>query len=264
MAFTKTNNRFVKNTKNYLKQFESFSDGYSELIKIVPEIKAYGGDNPIYDVVIGNMLDTIKDNVPSPQNPNFPNTLSISVSSREVGFRTDDSLAFGWRIMFNRSAGKTIYQFRVTFITLSINKQEYVKALTDNEWKESELHKQSRFWNKTEGKRPNTKRFNKQEESAPASDDELNKLKETLDSEVHEDEQESTEVEEVKEAKPESSISKGAVDTVFIVHHNGRNIVVNIASEDVPVGVTVNNQDKTITLDDGTAFNYESLEKISE
>jgi hypothetical protein len=93
------------------------------------------------------MTKVINENIPSPHNELYPNTLSFSISAKEVGFLTDDSLAFGWKIFINRKDGTISYQFRVTFISLSMSKRKYIERLISNKWKARDLvEKQSRFW----------------------------------------------------------------------------------------------------------------------
>lgn len=141
------NKREKNPTFTYIKEFDNFPNGYEELIKIIPELEVYGGIVPAYDNVVTHMTKVINENIPSPHNELYPNTLSFSISAKEVGFLTDDSLAFGWKIFINRKDGTLSYQFRVTFISLSMSKRKYIERLISNKWKARDLvEKQSRFW----------------------------------------------------------------------------------------------------------------------
>ena len=142
----KTYNNRRNNAKNYVKEFTDFSEGYNDMISLIPEVKLYGGSESDYNSVIKNLAKSIGDNVPSYTNPNFPNTLSFSVSSREVGFLTDERLAFGWRIYYNREINSRVYQMRITFLTLSMSKRKYIDILESNGWEENEdLNRSSSF-----------------------------------------------------------------------------------------------------------------------
>lgn len=141
------NKREKNPTFTYIKEFDNFSSGYEELIKIIPQLEVYGGIVPAYDNVVMHMTKVINENIPSPYNELYPNTLSFSISAKEVGFLTDDSLAFGWKIFINHKDGSMSYQFRVTFISLSMSKRKYIEKLISNKWKARDLvEKQSRFW----------------------------------------------------------------------------------------------------------------------
>lgn len=142
----KTYNNRRNNAKNYVKEYTDFSEGYNDMISLIPEVKLYGGTESDYNLVIQNLAKSIGDNVPSYNNPNFPNTLSFSVSSREVGFLTDERLAFGWRIYYNREINARVYQMRITFLTLSMSKRKYIDILESNGWEENEdLSRSSSF-----------------------------------------------------------------------------------------------------------------------
>lgn len=150
------------NITNLSKTFNKFEDGYLELIKLVPEAKAYGGDSSFYESVIGNILNTIRDNIPSTSNRNYPNTFSFSIDSHEVGLRTDAGMAFGWRTYFDRDAGEVIYKFRISFITVPTHRKLIIQNMKEEGWEIFETNTQSRFWNKIErkdrrfGSRPNS------------------------------------------------------------------------------------------------------------
>lgn len=160
METTNTNKkRFVKtNTVNLVKSFDSFEDGYSEIIRFLPEIKVYCGETIMHNAVICKILDSIKDNIPSPTDTNYPNTLSFSIDAHEVGLKTDSGIAFGWRIAFDRDAGKTIYKFRVTVINVSKYRKEILSDMESAGWSYTTFSTQSRFWKSVEG--GNRRRYN--------------------------------------------------------------------------------------------------------
>lgn len=147
------------NAENFMKTFESFEEGYSEMIQLVPEIKGYGGEESIYESVINKILETVADNIPTTKNSYYPNTFSFSIDSHEVGLKTDSGAAFGWRVVFNKEEGKQYYKFRVTFISMPTYRKKIADDLVNNGWEKVETTYQSRFWNSVENKRRN--RYNK-------------------------------------------------------------------------------------------------------
>lgn len=188
------NNNRTSRAKNYIKEFTDFSEGYQELISFIPEVKLYAGTENSYNAVVQRILSTISDNIPSPKNPNFPNTISFSINSREVGLLTDDKIAFGWKIFFNKETATHTYQFRVTFLSVSMTKKKYVDALLNAGWEEFDFAannvKQSRFWYRLSSNRRNNRQqnFNQennhnrqqsvQEDNIPATEEQVKNLQE--------------------------------------------------------------------------------------
>lgn len=149
---------------SYLKSFDTFEEGYSEVLKFNPEIKNYCGDTPIYDAVISSMMESIKNDIPSPSNPNYPNTLSLSIDSGEVGFKTDINVAIGWRIAYNYHEAKSFYKFRITFISIPVYKKDVITEMEEAGWSklDPDHFKQKKYWDKVEGKpkfKNNKKKF---------------------------------------------------------------------------------------------------------
>lgn len=141
-------------TFTYIKEFASFEEGYKELSNLVPTVKLYGGDNVEFENVLKSLTTVILENPPSPFNENFPNTFSFSINSKEMGFLTDDAMAFGYRMFADKKA--FVYQFRVTFLALSVRKRMCIDRIVEHGWKERDLSdKQSRFWSDlSNGQRP--------------------------------------------------------------------------------------------------------------
>ena len=139
---------------SYIKSFDNFNDGFTEIIRFNPELRNYCGDFGSYDAVIASMTKAINDNIPSPNNVNYPNTLSLSIDANEVGFKTDINIAIGWRIRYSYREGKTYFNFRVTFISIPVYKNSVIADMVEAGWKKLEktpVH-QNRYWNHIEGK----------------------------------------------------------------------------------------------------------------
>lgn len=142
-----------KKVTNLTKSFSSFEDGFMDLLKNVPEAKAFCGETPMYQAVVSNILDTIRDNIPSLQSRRYPDrTISFSIDSHELGIRTDAGIAFGWRSYFDRDNGVVVYNFRVTYITLSTPRRIQINAMLESGWEKKESMIQSRFWDSVENK----------------------------------------------------------------------------------------------------------------
>ena len=148
---------------NLTKTFDTFEDAYTTVIKAIPELKAYCGDTAIEAAVLKAMMNSIANNIPSISNENYPNTLSFSINSKEVGFKTDSNIALGWRTVFDRKSASIKYKFRITFISVPAFRKVTIEEMKEDNWKEIDPTKQSRFWNDTEGRSFN--KFEKQDEA---------------------------------------------------------------------------------------------------
>lgn len=151
--------RFRPRAISYVKRFETFKEGFSEIIKFNPELKNYCGRDPIAVNVIAAMLNSVKDNIPTTDNPNYPNTLSLSVDAKEIGFKTDINIAIGWRTEYFFKEGKTYYNFRISFFTIPTYKKSIIEEMVQSGWKKIERGNgyHSHFWDKTSDK-PNMKK----------------------------------------------------------------------------------------------------------
>jgi hypothetical protein len=266
------NNFRRNNAKNYVREFTDFSEGYSCMINLVPEVKLYGGDEADYDTVVQKLANSIIENIPTYDNPNYPNTLSFSISSREVGFLTDEKLAFGWRVYFSRELNSRIYQMRITFLNFSMSKRKYIKILEENGWQENEdiaktssfirsisNNRGERFFNNSNNSQfPTTP---KQENNEPAPEEEVKEepvYEETVEEETVQEEP-SAEVEQTEVAddsailsesninSEEYNISKTASDNVFVIQYKDKNFVVNITDDsDLPDDLYVDHGERII------------------
>ena len=151
--------RFRPRAISYVKRFETFKEGFSEIIKFNPELKNYCGRDPIAVNVIAAMLNSVKDNIPTTDNPNYPNTLSLSIDAKEIGFKTDINIAIGWRTEYFFREGKTYYNFRISFFTIPTYKKSIIEEMVQSGWKKIERGNgyHSHFWDKTSDK-PNMKK----------------------------------------------------------------------------------------------------------
>ena len=154
--YRRNNNQWREKPKavSYIKSFDNFDEGFAEVIRFNPELKDYCGDFGSYSAVIASMTKAINDNIPSPNNVNYPNTLSLSIDANEVGFKTDTNIAIGWRIRYSYREGKTYYNFRVTFISVPVYKNTTISEMVEAGWKKLEKSpmRQNRYWNHLEGK----------------------------------------------------------------------------------------------------------------
>lgn len=190
---------------NLIKTFDTFEAGYKEIIDCCPIFSTYCGSSILYESVIDSICKTIKENIPSPTNRNYPNTLAFSINSHEVGLKTDSGSAIGWRIVFDKESGKTVYKFRLTFINHSTYVKSVISALESAGWTTLDIQSsKSRFWNSIDRKnsrrkyRPhyqNNKQFN--------SDKEVQEQSPEVPKDTAEPEKEQVSVEQTQPVKEE-------------------------------------------------------------
>ena len=287
---------FNEMMKNYIKEFNTFEEGYTEMISILPSIKIYGGEVANYDIVVKKMMELIGENIPSPTNPNYPNTLAFTIKQNEVSFKTDDRIAFGWRILFDKESGNYKYQMRITFFAVSMSTRKYADALEENGWVIALINKDKFRKQSSKNNSNNNKKSNKQEKAAQEeassknisnkkNDAKSNKPKQKVVAQqvqenvavqeqvqiieqqqpvqqVVQDQVQQQEAPAPKKPEPKKYwITRGAVAGVFIITYEGRQFVVNINDAAQPAGVLVDRNSSSIRIGQ-IVYNYESLNYV--
>lgn len=117
-----------------VKNFDTFEEGIKELTTLAPAVKTYVGDEFTDTAVIDKLLTIVKSEIPTVYNPGYPGTYGITVNAREVGFKTKDFLAFGWRSIIE--ADKITYGFRITITEKNrfAKKTKMQETLVENGW----------------------------------------------------------------------------------------------------------------------------------
>lgn len=109
------------------KVFNQFEDGINEIKSIIPNITAYIGEATDETSVIANLMECIKESIPSVLDPDFPSTYAFSISASEVGFKTKGFYSFGWKIFYDRETKEITYSFRVSIRHYFKNENEFAK-----------------------------------------------------------------------------------------------------------------------------------------
>jgi len=128
----------ANDNKHFVKTFEKFEEGIESLLTVLPNLSGYIGDVKEEKAVIESLMDQIRNSIPTIYNPEYPATYAFSVSSREVGFRTRNNIAFGWRVLIDRETSVVTYEFRITIIIRNkfVNNNAIFSKLKDNNWAE--------------------------------------------------------------------------------------------------------------------------------
>jgi hypothetical protein len=109
------------------KEFENFSEGICEIKSVIPNIVAYIGKDIDEHLVILNLMDKIKESIPSVLDPDFPSTYAFSIKGTEVGFKTKGFYSFGWKTRYDKETKKVTYSFRVSIRHDFKNEEEFAK-----------------------------------------------------------------------------------------------------------------------------------------
>ena len=253
---------------SYIKSFDNFNDGFTEVIRFNPELRNYCGDFGSYDAVIASMTKAINDNIPSPNNVNYPNTLSLSIDANEVGFKTDINIAIGWRIRYSYREGKTYFNFRVTFISIPVYKNNIIADMVEAGWKKLEktpVH-QNRYWNHIEGKDKDKKSDDGFKVKDLISDQKIStNFSMKMDKAYNEEDLEETTEIDNQVAQENKEASNLGVDKIFL---NGEEISKEEAAEKMEealnkaedVSLTSNEEEvKTDKIDNDTIYSYDKI-----
>lgn len=127
---------------NSFKEFSSFNDGLSEIVNIVPEIKSICESifeetgvsiDKLTPKDLANQFTKIVMN-------DFPyvdfRSPAVSISYREVGFKSRSVLSFGWKYI-STGSGSLCYSFRISFFSHSESVKEIEAKLAELGWEQS-------------------------------------------------------------------------------------------------------------------------------
>lgn len=123
--------------KSFSKTFTTFETGIKVLVELMPDLSYYLNPNLSYFDEVTLLLDIIKDNIPSMEDPEYPNTLSMNISAEEVSFKTDDGIIFGWKANYHDKSKEIIsYDFNITFLNIPRSKQRIIDGFITGKWRE--------------------------------------------------------------------------------------------------------------------------------
>ena len=127
---------------NSFKEFSNFNEGLFEIAEVVPEIKS------LCDSILeetGIALDKLTPKDLANQFTkivmnDFPyvdfRSPAVSISYREVGFKSRSVLSFGWKYI-STGSGSLCYSFRISFFSHSENIKEIETKLAELGWTQS-------------------------------------------------------------------------------------------------------------------------------
>lgn len=184
---------------NSFKTFTDFGKGLEEIVEFIPEIKEITSTiaEDVSTITPKELTSALIEIVMN----DFPyvdfRSPAISVSYKEVGFKSRSILSFGWKYI-NDGSGKLSYSFRISFYSHSRNIIETEKKLAENGWdqpqeKKSYFPYKNNFYKKEEDQNKSFKhdkknKFNKKPKSVKkdesVAEEETSNLSEVPEKEV--------------------------------------------------------------------------------
>lgn len=159
---------------NSFKVFSNFSDGLKEIVEVVPNIKSITESikKDINEITPKDLSDAFVNIVMN----DFPyidfRSPAISISYREVGFKSRSALSFGWKYI-STGEGNFQYSFRISFFSHSDQIKEIESKLAELGWTQnSEKHNYFPYKNNT--------KFNEKKEKFQKGNNFKKKVKEEV------------------------------------------------------------------------------------
>ena len=127
---------------NSFKTFTDFGKGLEEIVEFIPEIKDIASSiaEDVSTITPKELTSALIEIVMN----DFPyvdfRSPAISVSYKEVGFKSRSVLSFGWKYI-NDGSGKLSYSFRISFYSHSRTTIETEKKLAENGWEQPQEKK---------------------------------------------------------------------------------------------------------------------------
>lgn len=183
---------------NSFKTFTDFGKGLEEIVEFIPEIKEITSTiaEDVSTITPKELTSALIEIVMN----DFPyvdfRSPAISVSYKEVGFKSRSILSFGWKYI-NDGSGKLSYSFRISLYSHSRSTIETEKKLAENGWdqpqdkksyfpyknnfykKEEDSNKSFKHDKKKNGFNKKNKFVKKEEPVASESEEEINVIQST-------------------------------------------------------------------------------------
>lgn len=150
---------------NSFKTFDNFGEGIAEMANLIPEVKEIvDGTNQDIDTITPKDLTAALAEIVMNDFPYVDfRSPALSISYKEVGFKSRSVLSFGWKYI-NNGDGKMRYSFRVSFFNRFDHIKEIEAKLLEAGWEQpADKEREAFFPYKNNFK----KKDKKQKEPAP-------------------------------------------------------------------------------------------------
>ena len=129
---------------NY-KEFKTFNEGVTEIRETVQDINTiiakyeeYNNINEdcIYtpEMLTAAIIDSVMNDFPCIDDKEYPRTVALSISAKEVGYKSRGAMSFGWKNIIKEETGELCYSFRISFFSRAPYVLKIEKILAELGW----------------------------------------------------------------------------------------------------------------------------------
>ena len=106
---------------NY-KEFKDFNDGVIEMRQTVQDInniiskyeqECPGIEKFTPELLTTAIIDSVMNDFPCIDDKEYPRTVALSISAKEVGYKSRGAMSFGWKNIIKEETGELCYSFRI-------------------------------------------------------------------------------------------------------------------------------------------------------
>jgi len=134
---------------NY-KEFKTFNEGVTEIRETVQDINTiiakyeeYNNINEdcIYtpEMLTAAIIDSVMNDFPCIDDKEYPRTVALSISAKEVGYKSRGAMSFGWKNIIKEDTGELCYSFRISFFSKAPYVLKIEKILAELGWTQKDI-----------------------------------------------------------------------------------------------------------------------------
>ena len=148
----------VQDINNLIKKYEEVHENPE--IEFTPEL------------LTAAIIDSVMNDFPCIDDKEYPRTVALSISAKEVGYKSRGAMSFGWKNIIKEDTGELCYSFRISFFSKAPDVLKIEKILADLNWTQKEIEFKHLIARKAEFNKRN-KVFKKKHEEAEVAKPEL-------------------------------------------------------------------------------------------
>lgn len=127
---------------NY-KEFKDFNDGVIEMRQTVQDInniiskyeqECPGIEKFTPELLTTAIIDSVMNDFPCIDDKEYPRTVALSISAKEVGYKSRGAMSFGWKNIIKEETGELYYSFRISFFSRAPYVLKIEKILAELGW----------------------------------------------------------------------------------------------------------------------------------
>lgn len=165
---------------NY-KEFKDFNDGVIEMRQTVQDInniiskyeqECPGIEKFTPELLTTAIIDSVMNDFPCIDDKEYPRTVALSISAKEVGYKSRGAMSFGWKNIIKEETGELCYSFRISFFSRAPYVLKIEKILAELGWTQKTIEFKQSISRKGDFTKRN-KSFKRKHEDAEVTKTEL-------------------------------------------------------------------------------------------